>query len=311
MSESEIRKDYFRDKYVIIAPKRNLRPKAIVEKIVKTDLAKECFFCPENLKNKNVTYQDNNIDGNWEIISIINDFPAVSLDNPKAYGQAEVLIETRKHGLDINDFSVDHIVRIFNAYINRYETLKNIDGIKYVIIFKNEGGKAGASIAHTHSQIIALPLLPPAVKDETRDYGEYRLTHRSCPYCDILSKEANSERLIWEDENIFALSPYASDSPYGAWLIPKRHICSISDLTHLEKESIAIALKIILQKLDDLGIAYNYFIENSVNGEDYHMHIKIAPRPNVWAGLELGTGVIVNPISPEDAAKIYREQIKD
>jgi galactose-1-phosphate uridylyltransferase len=105
------------------------------------------------------------------------------------------------------------------------------------------------------------------------------------------------------------LSPYASDAPFGAWLIPKRHFRLISELNHSEKISIAKALKIVLGKLDSLGIAYNYFVENAVNSEDYHMHIKIAPRPNTWAGLELGTGVVINTVPPEYAAKIYRGEI--
>jgi len=72
-------------------------------------------------------------------------------------GQSEVIIETRKHGLEINEFSIDHIVRIFNAYIDRFNQLRNMDGIRHVVVFKNEGGKAGASINHTHSQVVALP----------------------------------------------------------------------------------------------------------------------------------------------------------
>lgn len=306
MNKSEIRKDYFKDEYVIIAPKRAKRPRK-VENTTETD--KHCFFCPENFTDEVITYQDDNDHGDWEIVSVVNKFAAVSLDNPRAYGQAEVIIETRQHGLDINDFSVDHIVRIFNAYIARYNELRDIDGIKHVILFKNEGGKAGASIAHTHSQIMALPLLPPKVHAEATAYNTYRLDKGTCPYCDIIQEETGKPRVIWEDENLFVLAPYASDSPYGAWFIPKRHIRLISELTHDEKESFAKAMKVVLGVLDELGISYNYFIENAVNSEDYHMHMKLSPRPNVWAGLELGTGVIINPIPPEYAARLYRGEI--
>lgn len=307
MNRSEIRKKYFKDEYVIIAPRRAKRPQK-VEKVVEPDQV--CYFCPENLTDEEITYQDNNDKGDWEIVSVINKFAALSTDNPRAYGQAEVIIETRAHGLDINGFSVDRIVRVFDAYINRYEELRNMDRIKHVILFKNEGGKAGASIAHTHSQIMALPLLPPKVQAEAVAYNRYRLEKSSCPYCDIIKEETGKPRVIWEDENLFVLAPYASDSPYGAWFIPKRHIRLISELNHSEKKSFAKALKLVLGKLDELGISYNYFIENAVNFEDYHMHIKLAPRPNIWAGLELGTGVVINPIPPEYAAKIYRGEVK-
>ena len=309
MSKSEIRKDYFKDEYVIIAPGRAKRPLE-AKNTSTTEAGQTCHFCPDNFHNEIITYQDNGYNGDWEIVSVINKFSALTPNNPDAYGQTEVIIETRQHGLDINDFSVDHIVRVFNAYIDRFTTLRNMDGIKHVIVFKNEGGKAGASITHTHSQVIALPILPLKIENEARAYNKYRLEHTTCPYCDIILKETDKPRVIWEDENLFALSPYASDAPYGVWLMPKRHIRLISELTRSEKESFAIAMKLVLDKLDYFGIAYNYFVENAVNDEDYHMHIKIAPRPNIWAGLELGTGVVINPISPEFATRIYRGQIK-
>ena len=307
MIDSEIRKDYFKDKYVIISPNRLKRPKQTKIRI-ESDQKSVCFFCPQNFSNENITYQDNNENGDWEIVSIINKFSALSIDNSDAYGQCEVIVETRKHGLDINDFSIDHIMRIFDAYIDRYKNLKKLDGIKYVIVFKNEGGKAGASIAHTHSQVIALPMLPPKVHIEITEYNRYRAKNETCPYCDILIKEMNGPRVVWENENLFVVAPYASEFAYEVWLIPKRHIAEITDLSDEEKVSFASALKYVLEKLDNLVISYNYFIENTVDDKDYHMHIKVEPRPNIWAGLELGTGVIINPVSPEEATKTYHER---
>ncbi len=305
MSKSEIRKDYFKDEYVIIAPNRAKRPQTLIKKDQNDDSNAGCHFCPDYFTNKVITYRDNDPDGNWQVLSTVNAFPAVSLDNPDAYGQAEVIIETNQHAVDINEFSIEHIVRVFDAYINRYTALKNIEGIKYVIIYKNEGGKAGASMNHSHSQIYALPLLPPKVKSEFAAYDKYVSENVNCPYCDIINQESDGPRVIWEDKNLFVLAPYASESPYGAWFLPKRHIGQITDLSNNEKESFARAMKVVLGKLDEMEISYNYFIENSVNDKDYHMHIKLAPRPNIWAGLELGTGIIVNSVAPEEAARVY------
>jgi UDPglucose--hexose-1-phosphate uridylyltransferase len=308
MSKPEIRKDYFKDEYVIFSPNRA----KFLEKFKNLSPIQDraCPFCPESMKSEVITYKDDNYSGDWEIVSVINKFSALTLDNDMAFGQTEVIIETRKHGMDINDFSIDHIVRVFNAYIDRFMALRNIDGIKHVIIFKNEGGKAGASVIHTHSQVIALPILPKKIESEAQAYNKYRLEKVTCPYCDIINKEEDKPRVIWQDENVMALSPYASDSPYGVWLLPRRHMALFADLTRPEKESMAFALKLVLGKLDEFGINYNYFVENSVNNEDYHSHIKIAPRPNVWAGLELGTGIMINPITPEFAAKFYRGEFK-
>lgn len=306
MKKPEIRKDYFKEEYVIIAPNRAKRPHRTGD-IAET--AGVCHFCPNAFHDETITYQDNGRGGEWEIIAILNKYAALDLENHSAYGQAEIIVESRRHGLQLDDFSVDHIVRVFNAYIDRFIALRSIEGIKHVIVFKNKGGKAGASIAHTHSQVMALPILPPKVENEAKAYNKYRLLNNSCPYCDVLQLEKDSSRVVWQDDHLMALSPYASQAPYGVWIIPKRHINLMSDLNYKEKKSIAEALKRVLGKLDECGISYNYFMENAVNDEDYHMHIKIEPRPNIWAGLELGTGVVINPIEPEYAAKLYRNEV--
>ncbi len=308
MEKSEIRKDYFLDKYVIIAPKRARRPQR-VEKVESP--ASECHFCPQNLApDEIITYEHKNSDGNWDILSVVNKYSAVSFDNPRSYGQQEVIIEGREHNHELYEYSPAHIVNIIDACISRFRDLKAKPKVKHVIIFKNEGGKAGASVSHSHTQIMALPLVPPKVEEEACAFNRYRLENVSCPYCDIVADEQKkATRTIYEDDNLYVLAPYASDSPYGAWFIPKRHIGSITDLNHAEKLSLALALKPMLRMLDDFGISYNFFYENAINDEDYHTHLKLAPRPNIWAGLELGTGVIINSIPPEDAARMYRMAI--
>ena len=306
-SKSEIRKNYFKEEYVIIVPCRAKRPQ-IVSKSEGAERNKVCFFCPHSFTDEISTFQDNNENGDWEIISVINKFSSLTNDNDSAYGQSEVIIETRKHGLNMSEFSIEHIVRIFDAYINRLNNLQNMHGIKYVTLFKNKGKQAGASIAHAHSQVIALPIIPPKLKQEAESYKDYRIKHHNCPYCDIISKESNSQRVIWQDDNAFLLAPYASEFAYEAWLIPKRHVNIFSELSHQEKESYAKALKIVLSKLDFYDMPYNFYIENAIDNNDYHTHIKITPRANVWAGLELSTGIIANPISPEFTADFYRSE---
>lgn len=307
--ESEIRKDYFLDKYVIIAPKRAKKPEKTRK--ISDDLGGKCYFCPSDLSpEETIISEVKGDDGKWQILTIDNKFPALSLDNERAYGKQELIIETPKHNIEISDLPVEEIVQIFNVYIERFLSLSRIPGVRYVLVFKNEGGKAGASIPHAHSQIFALPLLPPEIKHEFMAYNDYKIEKDSCPYCDIIKKEQGKRRVIWEDEHLFVLAPFASQSPFGAWFLPKRHFRTIAEMTNAEKHSFAEAMKVVLGKLEDINVSYNYFFHNATESSDYHMHLELAPRPNVWAGLELGTGLIINPIAPEFAAKFYREGVK-
>lgn len=316
MAESEIRKHYFLDRYVIIAPKRAKRPdsskrqeKAVCNALTQDKKTIEsCFFCPDKTDENLAVSELKDPSGRfpWLVKVLENKFPALTLENPKAFGKQEVVIDTPEHNKEIHELSVDHIVKILNTYIERNKVLSKIDGINYVLMFKNEGGKAGASVPHSHSQIIALPIVPPMIEEETIAIDRYLIEKNSCPHCDIIAGEKNGPRIAWEDKHWFVLCPFASESPYGAWFIPKRHIPNIDFLNKAEKESLAKALKIILRKVDDLDLSYNYFFHDSLSCEDQHMILKLTPRPNIWAGLELGTGIIINPTSPEAAAKYYR-----
>lgn len=308
MKKSEIRKHYFQDKYVIISPKRGQRPH--ITKVCTDDSEKkECFMCP-NGKVK-VIYELPDLKGGWLVRVIKNIYPALSLDNKYAYGKQEIIIETPEHKKEIHELPIEHIKRILDVYSERYESLRKLEKIRYVLVFKNEGGKAGESIDHAHSQVIALPMVPPLIREEITAIDDYTMEHQSCPYCDIIKNEKKSERVAWEDKHIFTLCPFASVSPYGVWFIPKRHVKSLYDMNEDEKTSLAKALKHITGKIFTLdGLSYNYFFHNGLDDNNHHMVLKVTPRPNIWAGLELGTGVIINSVPPEDAAKFYRGKSK-
>lgn len=306
MKHSEIRKHYFLDKYVIISPKRSFALRKNSKKIEQP--AENCYFCPplidQQEKSREVVQGE---DGKWLVKVIENKFPALSVENLKAFGKQEIVVETPKHGVELHELSLEHLISIIDIYIDRFHALKKIDGVRYVSIFKNSGGKAGASIAHSHSQIIAMPVIPPKIEAESLGMTHYLTLAGNCPYCDIIKSERGGPRVIAEDEHFFVLAPFASESPFGAWFIPKRHFCCIDQMQENEKESLARLLRPVLKKLTDADIAYNFYFQNSLENENHHMVLKLAPRPNVWGGLELATGIIINPMPPEDAAKFYRE----
>ena len=302
--KSEIRKSYLLDKYVIITPSRAKRPRDIKEQTIVKRSA-NCPFCPENITPKNIV--DNiKVNSDQDIISIKNIFPAVTLDNKIAYGTQEVIIETPDHTKELFNLSEKHIEKILQMYTKRTEDISKNKKIDYVLCFKNQGSKAGASIVHAHSQIFASQILPPEIKEELELAQKYTEDKGSCPYCDIIKKEAKSERKIFEDSNIVAFAPYASEYHYEAWIFPKRHLDNITLLNQEEYKSFTKALKKILTKLHKLDLSFNYFLHNVISNKDQHLYLKIQPRDSIWAGIELGSGLVINSVPPESAAKYYR-----
>ena len=306
MKKSEIRKDYIQDKYVIIAPMRNKRPHDIERQHIKKITREVCSFCPKNIDHQN-TILTIGTEKDWQIKVIANKYPAVTLDNPKAYGTQEVVVETPEHVPEMEDLSVDHIATILEVYAMRTKVISENKKIEYILMFKNNGGRAGASIMHAHSQIFATSFLPPHLYDKSQKMHEYKLQYGNCVYCDVIKKEKRGPRLIYKDKYIIAFAPYASMYNYESWIMPLRHIDNITLLTKHERKSFALILKKILTKINLLGLPYNYYFHQVIFDEDQHLYLKIVPRGNVWAGVEIGSGLIINPISPEEAAIYYRK----
>ncbi|MFA6106129.1 MAG: DUF4931 domain-containing protein [Patescibacteria group bacterium] len=303
--QSEIRKQYFLNKYVIITPGRARRPHEIMEQSQAISDFK-CEFCPDTIDKKQLikTYGKGKT---WKIAALRNKYPAVALDNKKAYGIQEVIIDTPEHDIKFSELSVPDIAYYFDVMADRLKEITKDKKIEYVLQFKNHGSKAGATIRHEHSQIFATNILPPDISGELQQAENYKIEHNACPYCGILKNELKSPRKICEDKFIGAFAPYASEYHYEAWIFPKRHLDNISVLTREEKKSLAACLKKILAKIDSLGLAYNFFMHQVVKDSGQHFYIKVQPRDkNVWAGIELGSGLVINSIAPEKAAKFYR-----
>jgi UDPglucose--hexose-1-phosphate uridylyltransferase len=306
---SEFRRAYFLHKFVIITPSRAKRPREIVAQTVeiKQD-SSSCVLCPANIEPDLLikTYGEHKL--GWQVAVLKNKYPSVSFDNPRAYGCQEVIVDTPEHDKNFVDLSLSHIELYFKVLADRLQAISKNKKIEYILQFKNKGARAGASIKHAHSQIFATSILPPDILEEFKLAQSYKIKHSRCPYCDILARELSSERHIYEDEYVGAFAPYASEYHYEAWIFPKRHIDNISLLTAAEIKSLAKALRFILRKVVALGLDYNFFMHQVVSQTDQHFYIKVQPRDiNVWAGVELGSGFVVNSVPPEEAAKYYRQ----
>jgi len=311
--QSEIRKNYLLNKYVIITPGRALRPRDIKEQTI-IKRSKDCYFCSENVskqqkESKNYLIDEIKEKGKWQVASVRNIFPAVSPNNSQAYGYQEVIIETRHHSKELGILDEKQIINVLKMYIKRTKAIQKDQKIDYILCFKNQGSKAGASIAHAHSQIFATSILPPEIQEELYQAQLYKAAKNSCFYCDIIKKEIKSKRKIYEDAYVAAFTPYASEYHYEAWIFTKRHVDNITKLNNKELLSFAKILKTILLKLRELDLSFNYFLHQVVSNNDQHFYLKIQPRGSVWAGVELGSGLVINSVSPEIAAQFYRKKL--
>ncbi len=303
--KSEIRKDYFLDKYVIITPGRAKRPRDVRESsVVHKDV--KCGLCPEGIE-KNLIIDAVGGKKNWEVMVLKNKYPAVTPNNPKAFGVQEVIVETPLHGTEMHEFSLAQLEKVLHAYRSRMTVLSKNKKLDYILIFKNSGSKAGASLAHSHSQVFATRILPPLLINEMSEAEKYKSEHGACPYCDIIKKEAKSKRKVYEDAQILVFTPYASEYHYELWFTTKRHVDNMTELNQGEIKSLAYALKRALIKLHLLGIPYNFFTQQAISEPKQHFYLKLQPRDSVWAGVEISSGLIINSVPPEEAAKFYKK----
>lgn len=304
---SEIREDFIHDRFVIIAPKRSQRPHDVIEHKEIPVKSKDCPFCQEvKFMSQPPLYQIGP-DKSWEIKVIRNIFPVVSPRNPKVYGHHEIVIETPHHNKELADFSEGHIIRLFETYAARIKALQRDKKIVYILIFKNHGGKAGASLVHAHSQIFATGVIPPHVVDKLTRAENYRIKFGICYYCELIGKEIRGPRKIYSDKYVAAFAPYASTYNYEAWILPKRHVDDLNQFTDDEMGSLAKAIKLVVTKINKLNLPYNYYVHQTLTDKSEHFYLRICPRKDVWAGIELGSRLIVNTVAPEAAAKFYRE----
>ena len=304
LKKSELRIDTIHDRAVIVAPKRGMRPHDIPETAVPVRQG-ACPFCPELLRKNRILARSGS--GKNTIQVIANGFPAVSLNNPKAYGKQEVLIETPIHNVEFAELSTKQIDHALAVYQQRTRMISKNKKIEYMLIFKNNGGKAGATLVHAHSQIFATGFIPPHIAQRLANVKQYNIEHGTCYYCDTLIKEKRGPRRIIATKHVTAFSPYVSHYPYEAWIFPTRHLDNITQLRPVERRAFAAAIRHILGKLNTINVPYNYYLHQTLTDNDEHFYLRIAPRQQTWGGIEVGSRLVINSMPPEDAAKFYRK----
>jgi UDPglucose--hexose-1-phosphate uridylyltransferase len=327
----ELRKDPIVGRWVIISKERGKRPSDFcVERAVSR--GGFCPFCPGNEHTTPTEVLAYGRDGGrpnstgWTLRVTPNKFPALVIegtldkqgeglyDKMNGIGAHEVIIESPNHNDTLATISVKKFAEILQSYRDRLIDLSRDTRFKYILVFKNFGEKAGASLEHTHSQLIALPVLPELVIEELNGSREYFRYKERCVFCDIVRQELmQGTRLVIENEHFIAATPYAPRAPFETWIMPKRHVTSYVDMWPDEYLSLAQIFSETMKRLDHAlcGCAYNYVLHTSpVRDREldyYHWHFEIMPKLTLIAGFEWGSGFFINPTPPEDAARYLRD----
>lgn len=326
---SELRQDPVSRDWVIISTGRAKRPeayKSISRQTQETPIDTCPFEDPQKSGNgKPLLFYNQLGTNNWSVQVVRNKFPIISGEvcgleerrGPyvvqKSAGYHEVVI-FRDHYKTIAQLEIDEVLQIIEAYQARYQALKKSNCANYILIIHNHGKEAGASISHPHSQILALPFVPADIRRSLEGSKKYHQEHGRCVHCDILALELKEKtRIIFENETMVVLTPYAPKCSFEVKIFPKRHQSYFENFSLKEMRDLAEALKISLAKINHAlnNIAYNFFIHTApiFNFEGYnyyHWHLEINPRLNTWGGLELGTGADVIDINPDEAAEYLR-----
>jgi UDPglucose--hexose-1-phosphate uridylyltransferase len=341
---SEIRHCPITRRWTIIAPERKQRPdEFLVDPADPAATGAEDPFAPGNEDQTPPTiYSVANADDDsqWQVRVFANSYPALKVegevvrqavglnDTVSGVGAHEVIVETPESGLEMADMDVDDIVLVLQTWRARLVDLRRDVRLRHVLIFKNKGREAGASVSHAHSQLIATPIIPTAMVEELNSCRQHFRDRERCLFCDVIRQELRlSERVCLETDRYVALAPFAASLPFETWILPKDHHHDFALATDDELHGLAVILRDFLRRIGSLlnDPPFNMVLHTAPSPhprpgqpdywttitQDYHWHLAFVPRISRPAGFEWGSGYSINPTPPEEAARYLSEADPD
>lgn len=328
----DLRKDPIVGRWVIIATDRARRPHDFQGEAQVLSGHANCPFCEGHEAStppEIVAYRDRggapNAPG-WRVRVVPNKFPALKIegnlhkrgegiyDMMAGVGAHEVIIESPQHHISMADLPVEAIREVLWVYHDRLVDLKKDKRFAHGMLFKNVGAAAGASLEHTHSQLIVTPTVPISVQEEMNGSLEFYNYRGRCIYCDMIAQERDSaKRIVLATDHYTVFCPFASRFPFETWIVPNAHSSHFENIPKPGVDDLGSVLKQVLNKLETAldRPPYNYIIHTAPFDQQemphYHWHIEIIPRLTKVAGFEWGSGFYINPTPPEDAARFLRE----
>ena len=324
----DLRKDPVTGRWVIISTDRARRPSDFTRSRVLPKTNGICPFCAgheDKTPPEILSYRENG--GNqWNVRVVPNKFPALRVeglldregeglyDRMTGIGAHEVIIESPEHKVSLAELPEKRVEDLFWAFRDRILDLKRDARLRYILLFKNHGEAAGASLEHSHSQLIALPVVPIQVQEEIDGGRRYYSFKERCVFCDIVRQESSEgSRVILETDEIIVVAPYAPRFPFETWVLPRTHSSHFETAHPSLIQSLAWAVRSTIRKLEKAleYPSYNFLIHTSPIQEGplahYHWHLEIIPRVTRVAGFEWGAGFYINPTPPEESAQFLRD----
>jgi UDPglucose--hexose-1-phosphate uridylyltransferase len=331
---SEFRQNMATREWVIVAPSRGKRPSDFAKLSEKRQPLpphkNDCPFCSGNEAQTPEPVYVKPGNGDWQIRVVPNKFAALQPDSAttrtrvgaflaaKGYGVAEVVIESPEHNKSIATMQLSEVSGILKAYRERQIKISKDEDINFVTIFRNYGSLAGTSLEHPHSQIIATPMVPPHVRIPIEASVQHYDKYGTCVFCDMLEEERRQkERIVLESDSFLAFCPWAARTPFEARIYPKRHSASFVSINDGEVEELAWILRSMMAKIYNCleNPDYNYILRSSPVGEEnaryLHWYLMIIPKITTLAGFEIGSGIYINIVPPEEAARYLRDANPD
>ncbi|UCD16376.1 MAG: galactose-1-phosphate uridylyltransferase [Candidatus Zixiibacteriota bacterium] len=327
----EFRQNLATKEWIILAPERGKRPSDMIQNRASLSaypqFQDDCPFCPGNEGQTEEPVLTCQRDGDWQVRVVPNKYAALqphlattrtwvgTFLAAKGFGIAEVVVEHPRHNTTPALMELEEVANMLRAYRQRQVEISKNEKINLVTIFRNHGVQAGTSLVHPHSQIIATPIVPPHVRFPMEQAVMHYDKYGTCVYCDMVGEELRQgERILVESDNFIAVCPFAARSPFECRIYPKKHQASFTLLNDNEEiVELAWVLREILGKLyHGLGNPdYNYVIRSSPIGDEdtrhLHWYIVIIPKITIPAGFEIGSGIYINTLAPEEAARFLRD----
>ncbi len=318
-----MRLDPLTGRWVVVSTLRAERPTAFVVRsaAVEADGGRPCPFCPGHEDESDTRLETLDAKGNWQVRVVANRFPAFEGDEPfvvsnrgpvftqaTAGGFHEVLILSPDHEASWSALSEDQAGLVMSVMAERISEHASVDTLRYAQAIVNSGREAGASVAHPHGQLLGLSFVPREVAEEQARIARFA---ERCLLCTTLeAEEADGVRIIYSDDSVVVIAPYWSANPYEMLAIPRSHNPHLHTASNGELKATGVALQRCLASLVNAvgDVAYNVVFHSAPfrATQPYHWHTHIWPKTTTRAGFEMGTGVAINIVNPEDAAQQLR-----